>query len=101
MSEKNQDKCPAESAPPPYDYTVPQGQQYEQLLYPQGYSKTNEYAQIHPPQGCSHGTGYQPLVQGFEQQGYPETQYYGQQPMYGGQGQNVVSFKKIMKSKQD
>ncbi|XP_071120588.1 proline-rich transmembrane protein 1-like [Mytilus edulis] len=88
MSEKNQDKCPAESAPPPYASIVPQGQQYEQ--YPQGYSQTQEYAQIQPPQGYSHGTGYQPVAQGYEQQGYPQTQHSGQQPMYGGQGQHVV-----------
>ncbi|CAG2208831.1 PRRT1 [Mytilus edulis] len=82
------DKFPAESAPPPYASIVPQGQQYEQ--YPQGYSQTHEYAQIQPPQGYSHGTGYQPVAQGYEQQGYPQTQHSGQQPMYGGQGQFVV-----------
>lgn len=94
------DKFPAESTPPPYASTIPQGQQYEQ--YPQGYSQTHEYAQIQPPQGYSHGTGYQPVAQGYEQQDYPQTQHYGQQPMYGGQGPFVVvSFKKDRKSKQD
>ncbi|CAG2208832.1 PRRT1 [Mytilus edulis] len=78
MSEKNQDKYATESPPPPYASTAPQNQQYEQ--YPHGYSQTHEYTQLQPPQGYSHGTGYPSVAQG----------YYGQQPMYGGQGQNVV-----------
>ncbi|XP_071120587.1 proline-rich transmembrane protein 1-like [Mytilus edulis] len=88
MSEKNQDKCPAQSPPPPYASTAPQNQQCEQ--YPQGYSQPHGYSQLQLSQGYSHGTGYQSVAQGYEQQGYPQTQHYGQHPMYGGQGQNVV-----------
>ncbi|CAC5385723.1 unnamed protein product [Mytilus coruscus] len=77
MSEKNQDKYPPQSPPPPYSSTVPQGQ-------PHGYE------QPPPPQGYSHATGYQPVPQGYAQQGYPQTQHHGKQPMYGGQGQTVV-----------
>lgn len=85
---QHSEKYPAQSPPPPYASTTPQGQQYGQ--YPQGYSHPQGYAQPPPPQGYSHASGYQPVPQGYAQQGYPQTQHYGNQPMYGGQGQTVV-----------
>ncbi|XP_063401474.1 proline-rich transmembrane protein 1-like [Mytilus trossulus] len=90
---QHSDKYPANSPPPPYASTVPQGQQHGQ--YPQGYSQPQGYGQPPPPQGYSHASGYQPVPQGYAQQGYPQqgypqTQQYGKQPMYGGQGQTIV-----------
>ncbi|VDH99158.1 Hypothetical predicted protein, partial [Mytilus galloprovincialis] len=86
-------KYPANSPPPPYASTVPQGQQHGQ--YPQGHGQPHGYGQPPPQQGYSHASGYQPVPQGYAQQGYPQqgypqTQQYGKQPMYGGQGQTVV-----------
>ncbi|CAC5385734.1 PRRT1 [Mytilus coruscus] len=79
--------------PPPYDsntqgYGQPQG--YAQPPHPQGYNQPLGYAQPPPPQGYSQSAGYQPVPQSYTQQGYPQTQQYRNQPVYGGQGHNVI-----------